>query len=137
MQFILISELLCCQAANFLSNLTAVIHIKEYISHNITDRLVTVLIKILSLTSGNDQHPSPSKNRLYFLHRENRILNISTEHVNTSLLSLQLTYVSISMECIDKFNGFHLQHKMFLWKELMYLISCRVLEQEVLEAVGP
>lgn len=73
-----------------------------------------VLIKILSITSGNDQDSPPSKNKLHFLHKENWILNISTEHVNsTSSLSLQLIYVSTPVEHIDRFNGFHLHHKMF------------------------
>lgn len=68
-----------------------------------------VLIKTLSITSGNDQNTPPPKNRLYFLHKGNRILNISTEHVNgTSSLSLQFIYVSIPREHIDRFNRFNL-----------------------------
>lgn len=78
---------------------------------------------------------SPSKNKFYISSTgiTGRILNISTEHVNSTFsLSLQLIYVSVSQEHIDRFNGFHLQCKTFLWRRLTYLVSYSVLEQDIL-----
>lgn len=122
-----------CQAANFLSNLRAVIHIKECISHILIDRLVLVLSKILSITSRNDQFPPP-KNIFYISSTEitGRILNISTEPVNSTLsFSLELIYASVSKEHIG-LMGFTFGAKCFLWRRLTCLVSYSVLEQDIL-----
>lgn len=62
-------------------------------SHISINRLVIVLIKILPITSGSNQH-CPLKNIFYISSTGiiGRILNISITHVNSKPLSLQLMF---------------------------------------------